>query len=139
MPQILHFDNWELDRERMVAEFFSATSKDGEIRRTDGRIINYSSIPLPDGGRMVTFQDVTDTANIKRLYEIKRSSQTTERLKLDFIANVSYQLRTPAQCYYQFNEILDKEFTGPLNLRQKEYTKRPIEHLNAFYINQRYS
>jgi two-component system, NtrC family, sensor kinase len=31
-----------------------------EMRRLDGRIIQYQALPLPDGGRMLTYFDITD-------------------------------------------------------------------------------
>ena len=48
--------------------------------------------------------------------------ETAEKLKLDFLANVSYQLRTPLNAIMGFNDILDQEYFGPLNTRQKDYT-----------------
>ena len=48
--------------------------------------------------------------------------ETAEQLKLDFLANVSYQLRTPLSAIIGFNEILQNEYFGPLNAKQKEYT-----------------
>ncbi len=117
-------DNWEKDLEQMIADFFTTQTLEGEIHRTDEKILHYSSISLPDGGRMVTFQDVTDSTNIEKALRDKNAAlEATERLKLDFIANVSYQLRTPMNAIIGFNEILDKEYFGPLNTRQKEYTK----------------
>ena len=46
-----------------------------------------------------------------------------ENLKTDFLANVSYQLRTPLNAISGFSEILNNEYFGEINDKQREYTQ----------------
>jgi PAS domain S-box-containing protein len=45
---------------RRVEAVRGGTRLMSEMRRLDGRIIQYQALPLPDGGRMLTYFDITD-------------------------------------------------------------------------------
>ena len=100
----------------------------GRLARADDHVIDYATLPLIDGGVLVTFTDMTDTVQVeKALREKNTALETAERLKLDFLANVSYQLRTPLNSIMGFTEMLAGEYFGDLNAQQKEYTSNISE------------
>jgi signal transduction histidine kinase len=80
----------------------------GETRSSDRRILVYQSRPLPDGATLIAFTDVTDTRDLERaLAERSAALSEAERLKRDFVGNVSYELRTPLTTIIGYAELLD--------------------------------
>ena len=111
-------------REDLLSLAIDRNERAGRLERDDDILLEYTTVPLPDGGMLVTFFDVTDTVMVERaLREKNKALQEAEALKSDFLANVSYQLRTPLNTIMGFNDILTHEFFGTLNDKQKEYTK----------------
>ncbi len=115
--------DWLVIKKRIISLALERSLNAGRMERKDGSVLDYSTLPLPDGGVLVTFTDVTDTIRVeKALREKNVALEAAEQLKLDFLANVSYQLRTPLSAIMGFNEMLAQEFFGSLNDKQKEYT-----------------
>lgn len=115
---------WAEAKEDMIAMTLDRSMREGRLSRNDGTLVDYSAVPLPDGGVLITFIDVTDSVRVENALREKNAAlEAAEKLKLDFLANVSYQLRTPLSAIMGFNDILDQEYFGPLNPRQKEYTR----------------
>ena len=78
---------------------------------------------LPDGQTMMTFLDVTESANYQRvLKERNEALITADRLKDAFVQNVSYELRSPLTNIIGFADLLASETAGVLNERQRAYT-----------------
>jgi len=114
---------WPQKREELIAKGLDRVMHEGRLKQCNGVLIDYSTVPLPDGGVLITYTDVTDTVRVENALRDKNAAlETAEKLKLDFLANVSYQLRTPLNAIMGFNDILDQEYFGPLNKRQKDYT-----------------
>ncbi len=100
----------------------------GRLIRTDGRILDFDGEALPDGRLLLTFMDVTDSARIEHaLRERNDALETADRLKSEFVSNVSYQLRTPLNSIVGFTEMISTGMVGQLTKRQKEYTNHILQ------------
>ena len=95
----------------------------GRMERPDGRVVDYATVPLPDGQTMVTFVDVTDSVHVERaLVERNEALEAADSLKNAFIHHVSYELRSPLTNIIGFAQLLADARVGPLNAKQHEYT-----------------
>jgi hypothetical protein len=87
----------------------SRIAMSGETKSADDRIISFQSRPLPDGATLIAFSDITDTRQLeKAVQEREATLAEVERLKRDFVGNVSYELRTPLTTIIGYSELLDR-------------------------------
>ncbi|MCR5878367.1 PAS domain-containing sensor histidine kinase [Phenylobacterium sp. J367] len=85
----------------------------GEIKTSDSRIVAYQSRPLPDGATLIAFTDVTDARKLEGALAAKEAALAeAERLKRDFVGNVSYELRTPLTTIIGYSELLERSGDG---------------------------
>lgn len=123
-----HESDWEDFKAELIARATQYERRDERLERRDGKILDCASMPLPDGAILKTYLDVTDTSNVERaLRERNEALETADRLKSEFVANVSYELRTPLNTIIGFSEILDNRYFGDLNERQAEYVKGVLD------------
>src|SRR5216683_7618310 len=86
-----------------------------ELRRPDGRIIAVNGIPVPAGGRVTTYTDITDERrNAEELRDRLAEREEMTRLKNEFVSTVSHELRTPLTSIAGMLELLDAEVVGAL-------------------------
>ncbi|MFA5592909.1 MAG: ATP-binding protein [Micavibrio sp.] len=113
---------WPAMRTTLVGLALSREAQEGRLVRRDGLHLKYATVPLPDGGVMASYYDISDSSRVENALREKNAAlEAAEQLKTDFLANVSYQLRTPLNAIMGFSEILENEFFGTLNERQMEY------------------
>lgn len=85
----------------------------GEAKTSDSRIVAYQSRPLPDGATLIAFTDVTDAKKLESALAAREAALAeTERLKRDFVGNVSYELRTPLTTIIGYSELLERSGEG---------------------------
>ena len=100
----------------------------GRLERRDGTVVDIATVPLPDGATLVTFRDVTDTVNVERaLIERNDALEAADKMKVDFVHHVSYELRSPLTNIIGFAHFLGEPSTGALTEKQREY----LDYINA--------
>lgn len=120
--------DWPEVMENICVASTEPEQSSGRHERADGSVLDMAQVPLPDGASLFTYLDVTDSIRVERaLRERNEALETTDRLKSEFIANVSYELRTPLNAIVGFAEILENQFFGELNDRQLEYSRAIVE------------
>jgi two-component system, OmpR family, phosphate regulon sensor histidine kinase PhoR len=80
-----------------------------EISMPDGKVFNAHLSRIPDAGAMIILQDITE---LKEL----------DRIKSDFVATVSHDLRSPLTAILGYTELIDR--VGTINDQQREFIRR---------------
>ncbi len=98
------------------------------VTREDQKVFDCAAIPMPGGNTLVTYVDVTDSAGIERaLRERNEALEAADRLKTNFLSNVSYELRTPLTNILGFAESLSMGIAGEMLDKQREY----LDHIQG--------
>ncbi|MDZ7587685.1 MAG: ATP-binding protein, partial [Parasphingorhabdus sp.] len=96
----------------------------GRIGFIDGRRYEYAAIPLPDGNALFTMIDISDSHRIEAaLRERNEALIEADAMKGKFLANMSYEFRTPLTSIGGFAEMLDSGLAGDLSEQAQDYVK----------------
>jgi signal transduction histidine kinase len=103
----------------------------GRITLTDGRHFEFAAVPLPDGNALFTLVDVTDSTRIEAALRERASAlEQADRVKTDFVANMSYELRTPLTSIGGFAEMLSEGYAGELTPAASDYVRAILESVD---------
>ena len=111
----------------------------GEMKRSDGSTLTYVTQPLPDGNTLIAFADVTAQRAVEGALRGRAEAfEAADRLKTEFVRNVSYQLRSPLTTILGYAEFLESGRNGELNERQLDNVNAILsasDHLNKLIEN----
>lgn len=123
---------WEELVRNVTGLLDNRTQAAGRMERYDGTVLDFVTVPLPDGGTLVTFVDVTDSVNVERaLLEKNEALEEADQLKNAFIQHVSYELRSPLTNIIGFAQLLTNPKFGELSVKQDEYANYILSSSSA--------
>ncbi len=119
----------ETGRATMVRDIVKAatidrTQRSGRLSFKSGHFFEMAAVPLPDGNALLTMLDITDSRKVEgALRQRADALEEADRVKSSFVANMSYELRTPLTSIAGYAEMLDSGLAGPLEAQAHDYVK----------------
>ena len=100
----------------------------GRVALADGRHFEFAAVPLPDGNALLTMLDITDSRRAEQaLRDRANALEAADRVKTQFVANMSYELRTPLTSISGFAEMLHAGYAGTLTPEASSYVEAILQ------------
>jgi signal transduction histidine kinase/CheY-like chemotaxis protein len=98
----------EAEVQRLTAE--AGQHRTFERSRPDGTFLEIRHNPLPDGGIVIIYTDITERKRYEETLTVARdAADDANRTKSTFLANMSHELRTPLNAIIGYSEILQED------------------------------
>jgi len=115
-------DDWAARRGHLITRLLGRQAGRSRLARSDGRVLDGAHIPLPDGAALLSYTDVTDSAQVEDALRGRADAmEDANKMKSDFLETLSHQVSTPLTSIIGFAEMLAGGYVGELNKRQAEY------------------
>lgn len=120
-------------RAKLIDELVRAATverqqRGGRVALVDGRNYECAAVPLPDGNALFTMLDITDSRRIERaLRDRAEALEEADKVKTAFVANMSYELRTPLTSISGFAEMLHGGYAGKLPKMARGYVEAILD------------
>ena len=100
----------------------------GRVAFADGRHFEFAAVPLPDGNALFTMLDITDSRRAEQTARDRADAlEAADKVKTQFVANMSYELRTPLTSISGFAEMLHGGYAGNLSKEADGYVEAILE------------
>lgn len=117
-----------LIREMVRSATLERQQRSGRLALKNGRHFEFAAVPLPDGNALFTMLDISDSRRVEAvLRERADALEEANKVKATFVANMSYELRTPLTSISGFAEMLQQGFGGQLEAQGEEYVTAILE------------
>jgi signal transduction histidine kinase/CheY-like chemotaxis protein len=100
----------DIDAELKKRLAMLGSSHSFERVRPDGMVLEVRRDPVPGGGFIAIYTDITERKKAEQqLREAKESAESASKVKSAFLANMSHELRTPLNAIIGYSELLAED------------------------------